>query len=233
MIDQALEALKTYDWGVDPKVLRPINEAIVATHGDANARKDLEKQLAAVLTTDVPIAAKGAVCRALRTVGTSHCVPMLTRLLEDEKLSHMARYALQDIQAPEATKTLVGALGRLPGNLKIGVASSLGARARSGHTVPHPPVAELLGDKDPAVARAGALALGAIGTPEAGSALFAAKTSDASVNEAIADSLLVCAENLLAAGKKSQAKAAYEKILASNPSESVKTAAGLGVKASS
>ena len=30
MLDQAIEALKTYDWGVDPKVIRPIDEAIAA-----------------------------------------------------------------------------------------------------------------------------------------------------------------------------------------------------------
>ena len=46
MIDEAFEALKTYDWGVEPKVLNPINEAIVATHGDADARKELETRLA-------------------------------------------------------------------------------------------------------------------------------------------------------------------------------------------
>ena len=50
---------------------------------------------------------------------------------------------------------------------------------------------------------------------------------------AIGDSLLECAENLLAAGKKAEAKAAYEKILGSGPSAAVKAAADLGVKACS
>ena len=35
MLDQAFEALKTYDWGQDIKVLAAIDEAVVATHGDA------------------------------------------------------------------------------------------------------------------------------------------------------------------------------------------------------
>ena len=42
MLDQAFDALKTYDWGTDRKVLNPIDEAVVATHDDAAARKELE-----------------------------------------------------------------------------------------------------------------------------------------------------------------------------------------------
>src|SRR5688572_29872344 len=30
MLDKALEALKTYDWGMDPNLIKPIDEAIVA-----------------------------------------------------------------------------------------------------------------------------------------------------------------------------------------------------------
>ena len=51
MLDQAFDALKTYDWGTDRNVLKPIDEAVVATHGDAAARQELETRLAAVLKT--------------------------------------------------------------------------------------------------------------------------------------------------------------------------------------
>ena len=30
MLDQAFEALKTYDWGTDPNALKPIDEAVIA-----------------------------------------------------------------------------------------------------------------------------------------------------------------------------------------------------------
>ena len=40
-VDTALKTLKTYDWGADRKALNPIDEAIIATHGDAAARKAL------------------------------------------------------------------------------------------------------------------------------------------------------------------------------------------------
>jgi len=229
MLDQAFEALQSYDWGVDPKAISPIDEAINSTHGDADARQQLETRLAAVLAAEVPQAAKDAVCRALRTIGTAASVPALAGLLTDEKLSHMARYALQVIPAPEANQALLAALPNAPAKIKIGIISSLGAR---GTDVPAAPFAAMLADKDQEVARASALALGALGSPEAAKALSSATPSDAT-KAAVADSLLGCAENLLAAGSKADAKAAYERILASNPTGPVKFAATLGVAACS
>ena len=41
-VEKAFEALKTYDLGQDRNLLKPIDDAVVATHGDAAARKDLE-----------------------------------------------------------------------------------------------------------------------------------------------------------------------------------------------
>ena len=87
-------------------------------------------------------------CRKLTIVGTAASVPALAGLLGDKDHSHMARYALERIPAPEAGQALREALARLSGNLKIGVISSLGlrrdaaavsalgelaARQRSGH----------------------------------------------------------------------------------------------------
>jgi HEAT repeat protein len=227
MLAKALEALKTYDWGMDPNLIKPIDEAIVATHGDAAARKDLESRLIEVLKSDVTRAAKDAMCRALRTIGTAASVPALAALLPDEKLSHMARYALERIPAPEAGKALMEALPKVGGTLKIGIVSSLGARGEEAA------IASLqtpLADSDPAIARAAALALGGIGSLAANQALASAKASPGT-KDAIADSLLECAENLLAGGKKPEAKAAYEKILADNPSKAVKIAASRGVAA--
>lgn len=225
MLDKAIEALKTYDWGVDPAVIKPIDEAIVATHGDAAARKDLESRLIAALQSDVPQAAKDALCRALRRVGTAAAVPALAPLLADEKLSHMARYALQCIPAPEAAQALLEALPKVTGKLKIGVAASLGVR---GEAAAAAPLQNTLTDSDPAVARAAAYALGAVGSPAALQALSAAKAGPGT-KDAIADGLLECAENLLAAGKKAEAKAVYEKLLGDSPGKAVKIAATRGV----
>ena len=51
-VDNAFDALKTYDWGTDRDTLNPIDDAVVATQGNAAARKELETRLVAVLTSD-------------------------------------------------------------------------------------------------------------------------------------------------------------------------------------
>ena len=227
MLDQAFEALKTYKWGVDPKAIKAIQDTIVATHGDAAARKDLESKLAAVLATDVPRAAKDSVCRFLKTIGTAHSVEALAKLLHDEELSHMARHALQTNDTPEAVKALVGAIDKAPKKIKIGIISSLGAR---GTGVPIAPLAKALADKDAEISSAGALALGAIGSEEAVKALAAAKATDSN-KVAVCDAMFQCAENMLNHGKKSEAKAIYSTVLKIGPTKAAKMAADIGVKA--
>ncbi len=228
MLDQALEALKTYEWGVDPKAVKSIQDAVVASHGDAAARKKLESTLAKVLGTDIPRAAKDIVCRALKTIGTAHSVPALAKLLHDEELSHMARHALETNDSPEAVKALVGAIDKAPKKIKIGIISSLGAR---GVGVPVAPLAKALSDKDADVSTAGALALGAIGSADAVKVLGSAKVNDTN-KIAVCDAMLQCAENMLAHGKKSGAKAIYGTVLKIGPTEAAKIAADLGIKAS-
>ncbi len=228
MLDQALEALKTYEWGVDPKAVKSIQDAVVASHGDAAARKKLESTLAKVLGTDIPRAAKDIVCRALKTIGTAHSVPAIAKLLHDEELSHMARHALETNDSPEAAKALVGAIDKAPKKIKIGIISSLGAR---GIGVPVAPLAKALSDKDADISTAGALALGAIGSADAVKALGSAKVNDTN-KIAVCDAMLQCAENMLAHGKKSGAKAIYGTVLKIGPTEAAKIAADLGIKAS-
>ena len=132
MLEQAFEALKTYDYGVDRHVLDPIDEAAVTTRNDPAARKDLESRLLAVLQSNAPRDARDYVCRQLRTIGTAASVPALEALLADPDLSHMARYALERIPDSQAGKALERQLRKLNGQLKIGVISSLGTRGRGG-----------------------------------------------------------------------------------------------------
>ena len=55
--DKAFEALKTYDWGQERNVLKPIDDAVAASHKNEAARKALESRLAAVLKADASRAA--------------------------------------------------------------------------------------------------------------------------------------------------------------------------------
>lgn len=230
MLEQAFDALKTYDWGVDRHVVDPIAEAVVKTQNDPAARKEIESRLLAVLQSNAPRDAKDFVCRQLRTMGTAACVPVLEPLLANEELSHMARYALERIADRQADRALERQLRKLNGNLKIGVISSLGTRGQDGTSKPVRSLRRLLKDPDDAVARAAAVALGCIGSVDANKALGSAKPHAALVS-VFADASLSCAEKLLAAGHAKEAKATYERLLKDNPSELVRQAAGRGLNA--
>jgi len=227
MLDKAFEALKTYDWGQDPKVLRPIDDAIVATYGDAAARTELEKRLVEHLQQDLSYDAKQVICRKLRTIGTAACVPVVANLLTDEKLSHMARYALERIPAPAAAQAMRDALGKLSGERKIGMISSLGVR-QDDESVPA--LAKLLADSDPAVARATAQSLGAIRSQAAAKALADSKPS-AEAQAAVADAKLACAESRLKAGNKKEALALYKSLIGTDQPKHIRLAATRGVLA--
>jgi len=226
-LDKAFEALKTYDWGADRNALKPIDEAVVATLGDAAARKALEARLAAVLKTGASRDAKDCVCRWLRINGTAESVPTLAGLLGDKDLSHMARYALERIQAPEAGAALRDALPKLGGGLKAGVAGSLGARREMAAA---PALIGLLGDGDAVVVAAAAAALGAIATPEAATALAAAaKKAPAAAKAAVTDGAFRAAEQLAACGKKTEAVGVYKAFLGADEPKHVKLAATRGM----
>ncbi len=209
-LDKAFEALKAYDWGKERAPLRPLEEAVAAAGKDAALAKALEKKLVELLKSDVSQAAKDQICRQLSLVGSADCVPAVAELLPDEKLSHMARYVLERIPAPEASKALREALGKTKGVQKVGVLNSLGVK-RDAESLPA--IVPLLADSDPQIAAAAAAALGAIGTSEAAKALadFQGKAPEA-LKLAAADAYLACAEALLAAGKKAEALAIYKEL---------------------
>jgi len=225
MLEQAFEALKTYDYGVDRHVLDPIDDAVVTTRNDPAARKDLESRLLAVLQSSAPRDARDYVCRVLRIIGTAASVPALEALLADPDLSHMARYALERIPAPQAGQALERKLRKLNGQLKIGVISSLGTRGQ-GVSLLKPQLQE----SDEAVARAAAIALGRIASLEANKALDSAKPRPA-LAAVFADASMACAEKLLAAGHAKEAKAIYQRLLKANPPRLIRQAAERGLKA--
>ena len=204
-LDKPFAALPSFDWGGDATVLQPLDAAVVAAHDDATARADVEKRLSALLAAPLTRAALEYVCRKLSLIGSAAAVPALASLLTDKDRSHMARFALERIDAPEAAAALRTALGTVQGDLRVGMISSLAGR---GDTAAVPLLAALLpGDARTAVAAADAL--GMIRSPEAAQALAAAQVSDAAVAAAIVDARLACAEGLLLQGKRAEAKAIY------------------------
>src|SRR5262245_3592957 len=226
MLDKALEALNTFDWGADPKTLAPIGEAIVASQKDAHGRADLETKLAAVLGSKAPLAAKDYVCRQLMQIGSAACVPALAALLTDKDLAHKARFALERIPATEAAAALRDALGKVEGLLKVGVISSLGGRKDEASVAA---IGALIGNSDNSIAIAAARALGSIRSADAAKALTAAKPSSPDVKLAVTDASLACAEALLASGKKAEAIGIFKAYTGEDQPKHIRVAATRGL----
>jgi hypothetical protein len=208
-LDAPFAALKAYDWGADAAPFKTIDDAVIAAHGDAALRGELEKRFSAILGAGTSRAAKEYVCRKLMMIGTAASVSPLATLLADKDNSHMARFALERISGPEAADAIRKALGSVPGDLKFGMISSLAARHDAACV---PMLAGLLAG-DAKLAAAAAEALGTIHTPEALQALSAADPMAANgVGKAVVDARLACAEALLAAGKRTDALAVYKSL---------------------
>jgi len=226
MLDQAFDALKTLDWGQDLAPLAPIDEAVVSSHGDDSARRELESRLAAALSTTESRDARDYICRKLMLIGTAASVPALAALLAKPENSHMARFALERIPGVQATEALREALDKVAGVLKIGMISSLGSRGDEGSV---PQLAKLLGDSDHQVACAAAKALGAIGTFAAAKAL--SNSSTEAVKRDATNASLACAEKMLADGKKAEAALIYKSYAGEGQPKHVRLAATRGMLA--
>jgi hypothetical protein len=226
-VDNAFNTLKTYDWGADRGTLNPIDQAIIATHGDAAARQALEKRLVDALAGGLSRSAQDYVCRKLRIVGTAQSVKALAALLPAEGTSHIARYALERIADEKAAAALRDALPKAGNKLKPGMIGSLGKR-RDAKSIKS--IAKLLGDSDLQVAQAAAQALGLIGTSAAAKELSKfAKAASANMKMPVADARLICAEQLLADGEKSGAVALYNELKGNDQPAHVKVAAMRGL----
>jgi HEAT repeat protein len=152
-----------------------------------------ESELIAVLKSDAKLEEKVAACRQLAVVGTKQAVPVLAPLLADEKLAHMARYALEPLPDPSVDAAFRNALGMVKGKLLIGVINSIAVR---GDKKAIPQLLKLWQDADAGVADAAAAALGKLGSVEAAPRLSG-------------DAALRCAEAL----KGKQAVAIYQRLL--------------------
>lgn len=226
-VDKALETLKTYDWGADREVLKPIDQAIVATQSDAAARNALEKSLVDALASGISRSAQDYVCRKLRVVGTTQSVKALAALLPAEETSHIARYALERIPDEKAAEAMRDALPKVSSKLKPGIIGSLGVRRDKNSIMV---ISKLLGDSDIQVAKAAAQSLGLIGTSAAAKELSKfAKKASANMKMPVGDACLVCAEQLLAEGEKSEAVALYKELQGDDQPTRVKVAAMKGM----
>jgi HEAT repeat protein len=194
-------------WKINMKkylILAVVLLATTAAHSFAQ-----EAELLTVLRSDATLQQKSAACRQLARVATKESVPTLAALLGDEKLSHMARYALEAIRDSAVDDALRDALGKVQGQPRLGVIGSLGAR-RDPKAVDA--LAGLLKGTD--TTEAAARALGSIGTPAAAAALEdALAAASGGSRTAICEGLFRCAEALAADRQSASSRAIYDRLL--------------------
>jgi len=186
-----------------------------------------EDECIAILKSDAGWQPKYEACTRLRQIGTEKSIPALASLLHDERLSHMARYALEPMPYPASTDALRKALGRAKGLQKTGIITSLGVKRDAKATKA---IAKALKDKDADVARAAAGALGRIGTTPATLALLKAhKSAPETLQHEIAEGLLAATEQLVADGNVKSALPVFSTLLDGDAPQFIKLGALRGL----
>jgi len=168
----------------------------LAGESEANLLAQLENK-------NTSLSKKAAAFERLAVVGTEAAVPLLASLLDDQKLSHYARYGLEPIPSAKVDEALVKALAKLQGKHLIGVIQSIASR---GKPEAIGPLAEKLGDEDREVAKAAAHGIARLGTPQAGNILLEHLSGE------FAEACLVGAKKLAQQGHKDQAVALFMKL---------------------
>lgn len=229
--DEILKKVAAYEYGQDEEILARLRDYVRANLNSPESRRHCEEKLAEFLSSKATLAAKMAVCRLLRVIGTSVSVPVLEGMLLQAETSDMARYALEKIPGASADRAFLQGLSRSSGKVRIGIISSLGQRKVQDSV---PLLEKLLYGSDSSAAAAAATALGQIATSEAASVLSKAlaKTRGGLRTQAAA-SLLKCAEEFQAGEELKTAASIYGELLAANLPELIRQAAVKGMIAAS
>ncbi|MDP6044447.1 MAG: HEAT repeat domain-containing protein, partial [Phycisphaerae bacterium] len=211
-----------YKFGESRVALAAIEDEIRTTKDTRAIEAELLKALNSPKAT---FECKQFVCRMLRRIGTETSVPSLAKLLTDEKLSNMARFALQGMAGASVDSVLNAALAKTTGQIRIGMIGTIAAR---GDAKAVPALSKLLADKDTETARAAIAALGKIGGADAAKALDGAKI-DKSLQAVADDAALSCAESLIESGDTKAAAKIYKNMFEGAKSTAVRIAALGGI----
>ena len=225
-LDTLCKAVAAYKFGQDEKPLIALAELVRASHDDAQRRGAIEERLVKLLETGTG-ACKRYVCRQLWMAASKRSVPALAKLLTDEELSNAARYALERLADPAAGAALREAMGKAKGPALVGVVNSLGHRRDKEAAAL---VLPLLGDKDQAVVAAAAWSLGRIGGTASAKALTDARAeAKGKLRRVLDDACLLCADALVAEGKKADAAEIYRPMYAAGAPRRIRIAALRGL----
>jgi uncharacterized protein len=164
---EALERLKSYQYGQDDRALHEVQAFVERAMGDDEQGENLAEWLGAILAEPgTTLAAKGFICLQLQKVRSKAVVPILRTMLDDPATAEMALAAIEFHPAGEALAALIDAAGRSKGPARVAAVHALGARRE---VEARGKLMDLLADPDPAVATAAAWAMRQTGGLEADS----------------------------------------------------------------
>ncbi len=225
--DQAIQNIRDYEFGQSREPLSVVSDLVKNSLESPEKRNEMASKLAALLDSDATRDCKLFVCRKLALIGTAAQVPQLAGLLDTVERADMARYALERIPGPEASKALLNALPGAPDEVKIGIINSLGERQCKRAVGA---LAPLVTAENAGVAEAAVSALGKIGGPKAVEVLAAAQEKLPDALEAYwADAYLLCADKLLEQDKKPEAVRIYKAMYKPGAPASIRVAAFCGL----
>jgi HEAT repeat protein len=195
---------------------------VPARGADGNPEKT--RELVRVLEAGgMALADKARACQQLAIVGTSEAIPALAAKLNDEYLAHYAREALEAMASTAADAALRESVSRLRGAQLVGVVNSLGMR-RDVASVPA--LAKLARDANSPAAPAALLALGRIGTTEAGDVVRTTLTGGLDAQRGgAAEGALLLGDRALKAGERNGAIAWYDAVRAAPVATQLKLSA--------
>ncbi|MGB7580876.1 MAG: HEAT repeat domain-containing protein [Sedimentisphaerales bacterium] len=223
---QLLNNIKTYDFNKSRVDLIKISGMIREASGKPEM-KAMEKQLDDFLKSDASYAAKDFVCRELSIAGTEASVPALASMLTDEKVSDIARYALERIPGAAVDDALRQTLSKSEGKAKVGIINTLGVR---GDKKAVEQLAKLTNDANETVAVAAVAALGRIDDKSSTDAIAKVKDkATGAVKTAATNAYLRCADRLTTKGEKEAAGAIYKQLYAASEPMIIRVAAARGM----
>ncbi len=219
--DELLEKVADYQYGDSREALTELSDMLKANYGNQDKLAEYEKKMLKVLSSDdVTFAGKQFLCKELSIMGTENAVPILVKLLDNEKEANIARYALERIPSKKVDAALRTSLESTSGNVQIGIINTIGNRADEKAVSQLSP---LLFSDNKDIARAAAAALGKIGTVQSANKLQGA-ISKTKVPGDVLHALLKNAEQLAEKGEKKRAMDIYLNVRKAKAPEGEKTA---------
>ena len=218
-----LKAVSGYHFGDNRKAVLGLEKLAAAAATDPAAKGALAAKLAGMLSADITIEARQIACWQLSLVGSAKEVPVLAKLVADKDLGYYACLALERIPDTEAEAALLEALKANEGQARRDIINSLAGR-QSTQAVAE--IAKLLEGNDVATVKVAINALGRIGGAQAGAALTCAQARiPDSLKPDVSETLLRCAEGMVAAGDTLQADPILEQLTAAGQPSFIRMAA--------